>query len=96
MVISQALTKPQDITPSNPARDPRTFGANCESSSSYNINWTTSWQANKFGIPQHPNSDAYHLQRPFETPVSPHAYVGLAAEFLAIRSLTVYFVPTKC
>ena len=35
-----------------------------------------SWQTNNFGIPQHPNNDAYHLQRPHEIPVSPHAYVG--------------------
>ena len=35
-----------------------------------------SWQTNNFGIPQHPNNKTYHLQRPYETPVSPHAYVG--------------------
>ena len=35
-----------------------------------------SWQTNNFGIPQHPNNEAYHLQRLYETPVSPHAYVG--------------------
>ena len=27
-------------------------------------------------IPQHPNNLACHLQRPYEVPVSPHAYVG--------------------
>ena len=35
-----------------------------------------SWQTNNFGIPQHPDNEAYHLQRPYETPVSPYAYVG--------------------
>ena len=72
---SQVLTKPQDIMPSNPAIDSRTLEANCASNSSYE-DWTTSWQTNNFGIPQHPSNEAYHSERPYETHVSPHAYVG--------------------
>ena len=39
-------------------------------------NWTSSWQTNNLGIPQHQNNEAFHPQGPFETHVSPHAYVG--------------------
>ena len=60
----------------NTATDCRMFGANCESNSSYNVNWTKSWQTDNFGILQHPNNEVYHSQRPYETPVSSHAYVG--------------------
>ena len=74
--FSQALTKPQDVTSPNPAIDFGTFGTNHASFSSYKTNWTLSWQTNNFGIPQDPNNEAYHSQRPYETPVSPHAYVG--------------------
>ena len=71
--VSQAPTKPQDIISPNPSR---TSGANQESNSSYAANWTTSWQTNNSGIQQHPNYKAYHLHRPYETPVSPHVYIG--------------------
>ena len=53
----------------NPAIESRTFGTNNASDSSYETNWTMSWQTNNFGIPQHCNSEAYHSQRPYETPV---------------------------
>ena len=33
-------------------------------------------QTNNFGMPQHSYNDAYHSQRPYETPVSPHVYVN--------------------
>ena len=39
-------------------------------------NWTSSWQRNTFGIPQHSNNDVYHSQRPYGTPVSSHACVN--------------------
>ena len=71
----KALTKPQDIMPPKPAIDSRTSGTNC-ASNSYETNWTLSWQANNFGIPHFHNNEAYHSQRPYETPVSPHVYVG--------------------
>ena len=62
--------------PPNPAIDPITFGTNCSSNSSYETNSTSSCQTNSFGIPQHQNNEAYHSQSPYETPVSPYAYVG--------------------
>ena len=62
--------------PPNPTTDSRTFGINYASNSSYKTNWTLSWQTNKFGILQHSNNEAYHSQRPYETPVSPHTYVN--------------------
>ena len=74
--ISEALTKPQDVIPPYLARDSRTFEANQDSNSSYNTNWMTFWQTNNFDIPQHANNEAYHLQKPCETPVPPHACVG--------------------
>ena len=74
--VPQALVKPQNIISPNPTRDSRAFRANFESNSSYDTKWTVSWQTKNFGIPQHSNNEAYHLQRPYEIPVSPHAYVG--------------------
>ena len=74
--ISQPLTKLKGITTPNPGRDSRNFRANCESNSFYKINWTMSWETKNFGIPQYHNNEAYHSQRSYETPVSPHAYVG--------------------
>ena len=74
--ISQALTKPQEVMPPNPNMHSRTFSTNHASNYLYETNWTLSWQTNNFGIPQHPNNDAYHSQRPCETPVFPHAYVN--------------------
>ena len=72
-VISQALTKPQDITPTNPTIDSR---SNWMSNSSYMTNWTLSWPTTTFGMPQQSNNDMYHLQRPYETPKSLHVYVN--------------------
>ena len=74
--ISQALTKQQDVMPPNPATDSRTFRTYHASNSSYETNWTSSWQTNNCGIPQHSTNKTYHSQRPYETPVSPHAYVN--------------------
>ena len=72
-VISQALTKPQDITPPNPTLASR---SNQTSNSSYETNWTSCWPTTNFGMPQQLNNDTYHSQRPYETPKSPHAYVN--------------------
>ena len=71
MLSHRLLTKPQDVTLPNPAIDSRTFGTNHASNSSYETNWTSSWQTNNFG--RYHNNEAYHSQRPYETPVSPHA-----------------------
>ena len=74
--ISQTLTKSQGVTPPNPTTDSRAFGTNHASNSSYETNWTLSLQTNIFGITQQSNNNAYHSQRPYETPTSPHAYVN--------------------
>ena len=74
--ISQALPKLQDVMSPNPATDSRTFRTNCASNSSNETKWTSSLQTNSFGIPQHPNNEAYHAQKPYETSVTPHAYVN--------------------
>ena len=74
--ISLALTKPLDVMPPNPTIDSGNFRISHASNSFYEINWTSSWQTNNFGIPQQSNNDAYHTQRPYETPTSPHAYVN--------------------
>ena len=50
--ISQALTKPQDVTPPNPTVDSRMFRTNCTSNSSYETNWTSPWPTTNFGMPQ--------------------------------------------
>ena len=65
--ISQALTKPQDITSPNPTIDSR---SNLMSTSSYETNWTY------YGMPQQSNNDTYHLQISYQTPTSFHAYVN--------------------
>ena len=70
--ILQALTKPQDITPPNPTIDSRNSWT---SNSSYEASWTLSWPTTNYGMTQQSNNDSYHLQRPYETPTSPHAYV---------------------
>ena len=57
--MSWALTKLQKVTPPNPTIDSGTFGTNHASNSSYETNWTFSWQ-NNFGMPQYSNNDAYH------------------------------------
>ena len=75
-VISQTLTKPQDVIPPNPTIDSRTFGTDHASNSSYETNWTCSWQTNHFGIPQQSNNDMHHSERPFETPTSSHIYIN--------------------
>ena len=72
-VISQAFTKPQDITPPNPTVDSR---SNQTSNSSCETNWTSSWPTTNYGMSQQSNNDTYHLWRPFETPTSPHAHVN--------------------
>ena len=72
-VISQALTKPQDITCTDPTVDSR---SSQRSNSSYKTNWTLSWPTTYFGMPQQSNNDMYHLQRPYDTPTFPHAYVN--------------------
>ena len=59
--ISQSLTKPQDIIPTNTSRDTRNFGVNRESNSLYDVNWTVSWQTNNNDIPQNCNNEAYHF-----------------------------------
>ena len=68
-MISQALIKPQDVTPPNPTIDLRTFRTNHISNSSFETNWT-------FGMPQQSNNDVYHSQRPYETPTFPHVFVN--------------------
>ena len=75
-VISQALTKPQDVMPPNPTIDCRTLGTNHTSNSSYETNWTSSWPTTNFGIPQQSYNDRYHSQRPYETPTYPNDYVN--------------------
>ena len=75
-VISQALMKPQDVTPPNPTIDSRAFGENHTTNSSYATNQTSSWPTTNFGMPQQPNNDMYNPQRPYEIPTSPHAYVN--------------------
>ena len=74
--ISETLTKPQDVTLPNPAIDSRTLGTNYPSNSSYITNWTSSWQTNHSDISPYSNNKAYHSQRHYETPISPHAYVN--------------------
>ena len=49
-VISEALTKPQDITPPNQTVDSR---SNQMSNSSHETNWTSSSPTTNFGMPQH-------------------------------------------
>ena len=63
-MISQALTKPQDVTSPSHTIDSRTVGTNCKSNSSYETNWTLSWPTTNFGMPQQSNNDTYHSQRP--------------------------------
>ena len=74
-VISQVSTKPQHVAPPNPTVHSRTFENNLRSNSSYETNWTSPWPITNFGMPQQSNNDTNHLQRPFETPTSPHAHV---------------------
>ena len=73
--MSQALTKPQDVTPSKPPIDSETFETNHASNSSCETNWTSTWPTNNFCKPQQSNNDMYLIQR-HETPTSPHAYVN--------------------
>ena len=61
--ITQALTKPPDVTSPYPTIDSRTFGTHHASNSSSETNWTSYWQTNNFGIPQHSNNEVYHSQR---------------------------------
>ena len=75
-IISQALTKPKDVTPPNPTIDSKMFGTNCTSNSSYETKWALSSPTTNFTMPQQSNKDMYHPQRPYETPTSPHAYVN--------------------
>ena len=82
MLSYRFLTKPQDITPPNPAIESRTFGTHCTLDSSFETNWTFSRQTYNFGISQHHNSKAYHSQRLYETPVSLHAYVSQQPPYL--------------
>ena len=72
-ILSQALTKPQDIIPPNHTVDSRSSQT---SNSSYETNWTSSWPTANFGIPQQSNNVMYHWQRHYETPTSPHACVN--------------------
>ena len=71
--IPVGLAKPQDSTPTgvNSPRKPRTFRLNQASNSSNDANFMASWQMNTFGVTQHPDGEAYHLQVPQETPTSP-------------------------
>ena len=62
--------------PPCPTVDSRTFKTNHTSTSSYETNWTSSWPTNNYGIPQQSKNDAYHSQRLYVTPTSPHAYVN--------------------
>ena len=50
-VISQALAKPQDITPPHATVDSR---HNWTSNSFDEMKWTSSWPTTNFGMPQHP------------------------------------------
>ena len=67
--ISQALIKPQDITPPNPILDSRNSWT---SNSSYDLNMAKT----NYNMPQQSNNSMYHLQRHYETHTSPHAYVN--------------------
>ena len=71
--ISQALTKPQEVTPPNPTIDSRTFGTNHTPNCSCEINRISSWSTNDYGMP--PQSNNYHSQTPYETPTSSNAYI---------------------
>ena len=59
-VISQAVTKPEDITPPNPTLDSRSSQT---SNSSYE-------RTTNFNMPLQSHIDMYHLQRPYETHIS--------------------------
>ena len=69
-VISQALSKPQDITPPSPTLDSR---SSWTSDSSYEANWTLSRPTTNYNMPQQSDNNTYHLQRPYETHTSPQA-----------------------
>ena len=78
-IISQPLTKLQDIKPK-----PRSSQT---SNSSYEANWTLSWQTTTCNMPQQSNNDMYHLQRPYETHTSPHALCKSAVPQLNLFQL---------
>ena len=76
--ISQALATPLDstLTGGNSPRQPRTFTSNWVSNSSNNTNFPPSWQTDDFGVTQHLNWEAYHLQVLQETATIPHTNVN--------------------
>ena len=71
--ILQALATPHDRTPPgpNPPREARIFTLNWASNLLSDVKFTASWQTDDFGVTQHRNRKAYHLQVPQETPTSP-------------------------
>ena len=72
-MTSLAFTKPQDITSPKSTVYSR---VNVMSNSSSETNTILCWPTTNYGMPQQLNNDTYHLQRPYETATSPHAYVN--------------------
>ena len=76
--ISQALARPQDSTSieANPPGHLDLLGQNKHQTHQMMRTLLYPCKTDDFGVTQHLNGEAYHLQIPQKIPMSPHTYVS--------------------